>query len=764
MASAAKPQFDNTAKALDRERPFHRVQYKDFDADGTKQKPDGDGLACGCSSKEDFKDIEKDLMTFLLGDAGFVNDFLGGLLGPGVSQLFSLLGKIPGLNVPAFILNVAADFIKQAAQRLHPMALRAVPRWSPVKKGARNDVVDASQIVEVEGFVTRSYQNAADVPLFQWHRWFNWSVHIHPEKGYEWVAADTKNPPSTENIDNGDGEDMDKGERPITQNGSIECQWDPGALFQDQTLFENGLKDDLKANTFKKDAQTACGPMFQADWAWPMTGQYAWAAGRWVYDCGKSTDPDKDKPKDPNAKKKPRMCSMLNPCKAIATARWEAFKFPENDGRVPAIQFMFFASKRGGYMDHESIDDTDYEFIVDLPELAAPHTAPFPIGHTPDFPHNTLVLRPRLLKHVNTGAFAAAGGQAVDPIIEPIRPDQPNLPPAQVRIKIPLTQMKGAGAYGCIVSLGWHDPMNVEASKVVACTINIDRIIERKHVRDNPAEDVAPIIESFLDALADAIAEQINILPQGILKLPIIGDIAELIQKGLAKALSLAFTGLKKLIEAAVDALKVENEEWLLRVGVNGRWAAFFRSLEPDKDLVLSHTVTLFLGEQDRIYISASGGEIDRVGEVMFAARKDRLLKQGSKVVTWKDIADSDKATRRKLILEYVGKMLHTLGNENEVLGFIDARIDPGLKITDYNYGRDAENFNPLWMDNKPHSFGQNASKAGAGVGSTAVLKKTADFARMVAGPQCVYVEKPGDQDYKLEYNVSVAKQQLPAD
>jgi hypothetical protein len=67
-------------------------------------------------------------------------------------------------------------------------------------------------------------------------------------------------------------------------------------------------------------------------------------------------------------------------------------------------------------------------------------------------------------------------------------------------------------------------------------------------------------------------------------------------------------------------------------------------------------------------------------------------------------------------------------------------------------------------MDNKPHTFGDNASNQGADVGGTAVLKKTADFARMVAGPQCVYVEKSGDQDYKLEYDITVLKQKLPED
>ncbi len=146
---------------------------------------------------------------------------------------------------------------------------------------------------------------------------------------------------------------------------------------------------------------------------------------------------------------------MVNPCRAVATARWEAFKFPENDGAVPVIQFMFFASKRGGYIDHETISDTDFEFIVDLPDLDLHRTAPFPIGHTakfpaanpPRFPHNTIVLRPRLLKHFNTGAFLEAGTVQNPPIVEVIPPDDPSQPPKQVKVMIPLSKMGAVEAY-----------------------------------------------------------------------------------------------------------------------------------------------------------------------------------------------------------------------------------------------------------------------------------------------------------------------------
>jgi len=38
-----------------------------------------------------------------------------------------------------------------------------------------------------------------------------------------------------------------------------------------------------------------------------------------------------------------------------------------------------------------TISDTDYEFIVDLPESPSGGPAEYSIGHTPEFPLNTLV-------------------------------------------------------------------------------------------------------------------------------------------------------------------------------------------------------------------------------------------------------------------------------------------------------------------------------------------------------------------------------------
>src|SRR5262249_9075746 len=152
-------------------------------------------------------------------------------------------------------------------------------------------------------------------------------LHIRPEDGYEWVASTIHNPPSTKDFGNEDEDDDDKNdkeddERAITQDGSVEWQWDGGALLKGRASFETGFKDDIDPSAFDQQAEHASGPMFgrldkpELDWAWPMTAQYAWVAGRWVYDCGKSTEPKKEK------KQTAKMCAMLNPCKAIATARW----------------------------------------------------------------------------------------------------------------------------------------------------------------------------------------------------------------------------------------------------------------------------------------------------------------------------------------------------------------------------------------------------------------------------------------------------------
>jgi hypothetical protein len=317
--------------------------------------------------------------------------------------------------------------------------VRMIPNWV---------AIDTSDLVEVEGDLVRSFQTWTDTPMFQWHRWYDWNFHVKPMDGYKYVrgVGNEIAPPA--------------GKTPIVPDGAMELEWDTGAFGWSKN------------------------PMFDADWAWPMTGQHLWAAGRWIYDCGHANNG--------------KMRTELHPVRAVATARWEAAKFEAYNTKVlwpptapqslawdtyylPAIQFMFFASKFGGYADSAELPDwkRDFEFIVDLPRDHGPPANPAPIGPQHDFPLNTIVLKsPKLLCSFNYRPFtymrtANAAFSHVPPEVtyDAARPDQ-------VNVKIPLSKLPaGSEAYGVIISLGWLDDNNDLARKVMHCTVTMGDIV-----------------------------------------------------------------------------------------------------------------------------------------------------------------------------------------------------------------------------------------------------------------------------------------------
>src|SRR5262249_54009881 len=145
-------------------------------------------------------------------------------------------------------------------------------------------VIEPRNEKELYGELDRSFETWTDFPIWQYHHWYDWNFHIKlpPNQGGYWYLR-------------GEGD----------FGPEIECEWDTGA-------FGRRPRSSL---------------MFRADWGWPMTGDWVWLIGRWIYDGGHE--------------ERGLTRSELHPCKAIATARWEGFKFPENEKAVPAIQFMF---------------------------------------------------------------------------------------------------------------------------------------------------------------------------------------------------------------------------------------------------------------------------------------------------------------------------------------------------------------------------------------------------------------------------------------
>jgi hypothetical protein len=311
---------------------------------------------------------------------------------------------------------------------------RTVPGWVPV---------EGETEVEVEGALDRCFQTWTDVPVHQWHIYYDWNFHIAPSHGYTYVRGKGNEPHGRS--------ELAGTQRRVTSTNTMECEWDCGAF---------GARP---------------GAMFNnAQWIWPMAWQYCWVAGRWIYDCGHASSYDK------TGENEGLMRSEIHPCKAMASAQWEAVDFPENGGLfVPGIRFQFFASRLGGYRQFPAINGSDYEFIVDLPKVD---------GSYPNFAVGVL-RSPHLLHKTDFISTATGTAGAVQPIIEPLQPRGPGFLPEQVKIKIPLTQLDSSSDYyGVIVKLGWFDPNHTLARRVKKCVVQFTHLHKGHEDHDTFAE------------------------------------------------------------------------------------------------------------------------------------------------------------------------------------------------------------------------------------------------------------------------------------
>ena len=523
--------FTNTTKLYDRKRPIHRINSPSYDE--SRPQVSGHGHDCGCRGPKDF--------------LGTIH-----LVGPGQR---------------AFLRSVLGIKIGDMRE-----VMRTIPDWVPLEReaviqkglppGLTPDLWTIPEVEhEVEGACSESRFAGSDVPFAQWHLWYDWNFFITPAKGYQYHRG-------LGNL-----------------HDYMEIEWDVGA-FGDYEFYNSSPTPGKP----KLPTPDVPGPMFGRDWAWPVSGEYMWVAGRWIYDCGHPnsgipvfngfgppkllvgdiTDPEvidgnldlknvdflTIRTKDGNVPVEKSnivgqidlenlVQSEIHPCKAVAVGRWEAVLFKENAQPVPAIQFMFFACQHGGYVSPFKLNERDYEFIVDLPEIAEDDN-PYPIGHTPDFAWNTITLRPRLLVKFDYDPFTTAhqpvaGQGQADPVIE-LMPAEKGGIPKQVKLRVPLTSLPlGPQSYGVIVSLGWHDPKRRESQKVKKVTV-------------------------FLESLE------------------------------VGKAAS----------EFETEKHKGEAE-WQMKLGVNGRWFAKSVKVKPGTSIPIVQTVEFYLADQDQISIAANG-------------------------------------------------------------------------------------------------------------------------------------------------------------
>lgn len=692
------------AKQWDRVRPFIRINGPSVASNGRLR---GDGHAQGTRRQDDFQPI---------------NSVLDRLV---ISQLIAL-----------------------------------TPSWARTEtdKAGGNDISAREGLAEQEVFgpVKRSFQTWTDAPPLPWHTWYDWNFHLEPEppfahlRGFgnedEFKKANPSLAKKPIPVVGGPGGGIrpaqaqaaqrDAKLEALVQGRTMELEWDCGAM------------------------GSVPGPMFGRDLAWPMTDWFVWAVGRSIYDGGHEAEakqadsaevirqqaadagvltltsddlpPVQGRADAPPEEGSKTTRSELHPCKAIATARWEAHKFPGTDHFVPAIQFMFFGNRRGGYKTFESLkprDGKDYEFIVDLP----PPSGAFlpldvPVGSTPDFAFNRLVLRQEPLVDFAFDDFATIGGAPLmrnvtrlpnEPPMKPasveqlqkfppkveLLPEVPGKPlERQAKVTIPLNafvdEHPDVDSYGVIVKIGWFDPDKQQGKDVKKVTVT-----------------------------------------------------------------------LKKLVKNVIDH-DVFKEEWRVKLGVNGRWFHHqFDGMGSNDSRDLNDKVVMHLHKEDFVIVSAHGAEVDLVDDVYASEGRgitlsDRDINEVDLTeggiggdtqqfpIDWDTHVDGhrDPATgearagsspaQRAVCRKLFDLMFTTFGDQNDPLGI----IDPGRGTVQEN------TLNPRKVgdvtEGQEEGIQLNAT-ATSEVGSSAELVRVQpDLANL-----------PSDIDYRLEYGILVETQ-----
>lgn len=485
-------EFDNETKPFSKQVRFARIRSPRFK---DTARADGLGHDCGCRGPNDY-----DASVVAAALAGGLLDAAGEAI-PIPDKLQDAANKVLKEATGTNIEEMKSELAKWVSDKVEGIffagALRMVPTWVPVNRRIVPDPADPEKKKkiydpaftevnqEVQGELTRSFQAFLDPVVLPWTRFYAWNFHVRvdPGGGFDHVIGpgNVLDRDEREDLggDLGTGElvpafDMEPaGADPKTT--SFECLWDVGAFSQ--------TPGNAKLINFRH------GVMFHEKWPfWPMAGDRFWAEGRWVYDCGHPSE----RVTKADGSETERHWTMMNPCRAIATYRYEGVKFDEEEKVVPAARFLFFASAKGGYKDGPKFTtrtaDADPVFLVDLPPAPVPEKITWTIGHSPTFETNTVVLRPRLRLKVEFAPFGIAStdfardvfsfGKA-EPKIELVRSRKEAKIPDQLKITIPLSQV-GQDCYGVVVSAGWADPTGEQAARTKKVTVKFDRMTDVK--------------------------------------------------------------------------------------------------------------------------------------------------------------------------------------------------------------------------------------------------------------------------------------------
>src|SRR5262249_8940600 len=192
------------------------------------------------------------------------------------------------------------------------------------------------------------------------------------------------------------------------------------------------------------------------------------------------------------------------------------------------------------------------------------------------------------------------------------------------------------------------DPNRTQAAQVKDCTVKFDRlraILQKESRRDTPGNLVRKRFKPEIDDAKKAIEKEVlNIkVPFPFIPQPIsINDMINntfpnfpLPAHDLVRNLGLKFKEIAtKVVDETFDKLldeiagavnSTQTEEWLLRVGVNGRWQTRFLGNIDDKELPIpdAYEFNISLGPDDQLFFSSGGVEFNPVGDMIRANRTD---------------------------------------------------------------------------------------------------------------------------------------------
>lgn len=525
-------------KPVNRLMPFHRIRVPatrivepggPAPAQRLQKVITGDGYSVGARSTKDYdakfgEDLGKDLADLVKNV--FPPLRAASLIVVGVSTaLAALIRLVPGGGSLADTIDGFDPLVKlfqfigsNVDALLVDSLIRSVPAWVPVFD---ETLFPNNQFTEVDGILIRSFQKIDSNPFWQWHRWYDWHFAVGVSPVFQQMVGfgnehrdddNTMGLPNGVNLQNYHKDGLPKGGG-LSAALIADCDWDIGALGLRSGPVRTGPNNEDRMPLFFDQLQ----PRVKHDWCWPMAGMFFWAMGRSVYDCTHATKDNARRTKvkdrrlgqrlsDTDRQNRGVHVNQINPPKAIATARWEAFKFKENPKETPAIQFMFYANTHlssAGFFDKNNphrpgfppLNTDNFEFIIDLPPPVVTAKTEYAIGHTPEFAQNTLVLQPRLVFDANFDPFQKDGSGSADGVVEDSndrtsndlttargpRPTvelfglKPGEPPRQALIRIPLRNniSNNINAYGVLLSIGWLDPDSVSAPKVKKVSVTL---------------------------------------------------------------------------------------------------------------------------------------------------------------------------------------------------------------------------------------------------------------------------------------------------